>query len=55
MFVVVYKHVIEIGNDGVSIWSKLDGCIVLIFGDYPVLSRSIFRLLCTVRFVVVYT
>ena len=29
--------------------------VVLIFGDYPVLSRSIFPLLCTVRFVVVDT
>ena len=29
--------------------------VVLIFGDYPVLSRSIFPLICTVRFVVVYT
>ena len=44
MFVVVYKHVIEI-FDGVNTWSKLDGCM-----DIQVLSYSVQKYLLIIMY-----
>ena len=44
---------LKLESDGLVLGQS--GMVVLIFGDYPVSSRNIFPLLCTVRFVVVYT
>ena len=44
MFVVFYKHV-TVGGDGVSIWSKLDGCI-----NIQALSSSVLKYLPVIMY-----